>query len=56
MKNPVDEQIQARKARCQAAHAAYAYCVSVNVSQTCQFFRVSRSFSIYGRSAMKRMA
>jgi transcriptional regulator of acetoin/glycerol metabolism len=49
MKNPVYEQIQARKVKARLGMLQHAQRVSGNVSQTCRFLGVSRS-------AMKRMA
>jgi transposase len=44
MKNPVDEQIQARKVKVRLRMLQHAQRVSGNVSQTCRFFGVSRAF------------
>ena len=44
MKNPVHEQIQARKVKARLHMLQHAQRVSGNVSQTCRFFGVSRAF------------
>ncbi len=43
MKNPVHEQIQARKLKARLRMLQHAQRVSGNVSQTCRFFGVSRA-------------
>ncbi len=43
MKNPVYEQIQARKAKARLRMLQHAQRISGNVSQTCRFFGVSRA-------------
>jgi len=43
MKNPVYEQIQARKVKARPRMLQHAQRVSGNVSQTCRFFGVSRA-------------
>ncbi len=43
MKNPVYEQIQARKVKARVRMLQHAQRVSGNVSQTCRFFGVSRA-------------
>jgi len=43
MKNPVYEQIQARKVKARLCMLQHAQRVSGNVSQTCRFFGVSRA-------------
>lgn len=43
MKNPVYEQIQARKVKARLRMLQHAQRVSGSVSQTCRFFGVSRS-------------
>ena len=43
MKNPVYEQIQARKVKARLRMLQHAQRVSGNVSQTCRFFGVSRA-------------
>jgi transposase-like protein len=44
MKNPVYEQIQARKVKVRLRMLQHAQRVSGNVRQTCRFFGVSRAF------------
>ena len=43
MKNPVYEQIQARKVKARLRMLQHAQRISGNVSQTCRFFGVSRA-------------
>ena len=43
MKNPVYEQVQARKVKARLRMLQHAQRVSGNVSQTCGFFGVSRA-------------
>jgi transposase-like protein len=43
MKNPVYEQIQARKVKARLRMLQHAQRLSGNVSQTCRFFGVSRA-------------
>ena len=43
MKNPVYEQVQARKVKARRRMLQHAQRVSGNVSQTCRFFGVSRA-------------
>ena len=43
MKNPIYEQIQARKVKARLRMLQHAQRVSGNVSQTCRFFGVSRA-------------
>ena len=43
MKNPVYEQIQARKVKARLRMLQHAQRVSGNISQTCRFFGVSRA-------------
>jgi transposase-like protein len=43
MKNQLNEQIQARKAKARLRMLQHAQRMSGNVSQTCRFFGVSRS-------------
>jgi transposase-like protein len=44
MKNPVYEQIQARKVKARLRMLQHAQRISGSVSQTCRFFGVSRAF------------
>jgi transposase-like protein len=43
MKNPVYEQIQARKVKARLRMLQHAQRISCSVSQTCRFFGVSRA-------------
>ena len=53
MKNPVYEQIQARKVKARLRMLQHAQRISSNVSQTCRFFGYRGRFTIFGRSAMR---
>lgn len=55
MKNPVYEQIRARKVKARLRMLQHAQRVSGNVSQTCRFFGVSRAlFYIWKKRYKKR--
>lgn len=54
MKNPVYEQIQARKVKARLRMLQHAQRVSGNVSQTCRFFGVSRSFFYIWRNRYEK--
>ena len=53
MKNPVYEQIQARKVKARLRMLQHAQRISSNVSQTCRFFGVSRALYYIWKSAMR---
>jgi len=54
MKNPVYEQIQARKVKARLRMLQHAQRVSGNVSQTCRFFGVSRALFYIGKKRFEK--
>jgi transposase-like protein len=56
MKNPVYEQIQARKVKARLRMLQHAQRLSGSVSQTCRFFGVSRALYYIWKKRYEKMA
>jgi len=54
MKNPVYEQIQARKVKARLRMLQHGQRISGNVSQTCRFFGLSRALYAKYRTAVQK--